>query len=40
MTIEPAAGVPALPGRTCLEVVVGLADGSSSDPVTACMDTP
>ena len=39
-TKEPAAAVPALPGRTCLEVVVRFADGSSSDPVTACMDTP
>ena len=39
-TKEPAVTVPALPGRTCLEVVVRFADGSSSDPVTACTDTP
>ena len=39
-TKETTVTVPALPGRTCLEVVVRFADGSSSDPVTACADTP
>ncbi|SPT52955.1 Serine/threonine-protein kinase pknK [Actinomyces bovis] len=39
-TKEHTATVDAIPGRTCVEVVVRAASGSSSAPTTKCQETP
>ncbi|WP_194949779.1 serine/threonine-protein kinase [Actinomyces trachealis] len=39
-TSEHTATVDAVPGRTCVEVVVRSASGSSSVPTTKCQETP